>query len=459
MRGWLVVALGGAAFLVMACGDDKRAPKGAQSDPTPPEVVKAAEDKAEPKAEPKPDETGAGDAEPSPKGDPASEAPPKVPPKAAETPKTGAGKPSGEAAKAAGKRFLVLLNEGREHVKGQRYPEGIAKLKEALKIDPANPTALGELGWAHFKAGELERARAVTDRALALQRLPKKRAMLLYNLGRVEEEEGSKEAALSAYKRSLSLRENKTVRGRMEALEAEDVGIMAYDKAEELCPGIKSDWDCEDEQCECSALGLMTPDDAAGGGIEGYDILTVKGFTVGEVDADHLVVFEGGKVVDVGIVANRWSPGAFGIDNDGKVTRAEFVREGPGVGARLVVESVNHHKDSDMGTNAWTESTTHELVFCADLGAGKRSACLKMTTAGSQLLDRLFEDQPAPPEEDYGKMGETAWALDWSVAGDKLKFAVREGKSHVPERMRELIGTHDFEALGKLSAVEVIELR
>jgi hypothetical protein len=110
------------------------------------------------------------------------------------------------------------LNEGRRLVKEGDYAGGIARYERLLAIDPHYGPALGELGWAAFKAGDLKKAQATTLRALKGASEDKRRGMLLYNLGRIAEAKEDREAAIDAYQRSVAARPNKTVQARLDAL-------------------------------------------------------------------------------------------------------------------------------------------------------------------------------------------------------------------------------------------------
>ncbi|MCA9719311.1 MAG: tetratricopeptide repeat protein, partial [Myxococcales bacterium] len=96
-------------------------------------------------------------------------------------------------------QLLAALNEGRAHVKAGRHDEGIEKFEALLKIDPHHRAALSELGWAEFKAGRHDVARAHTLRALSLAEEPGQRGMLQYNLGRVAEARSQPSVALAHY--------------------------------------------------------------------------------------------------------------------------------------------------------------------------------------------------------------------------------------------------------------------
>ncbi|MBK9756258.1 MAG: hypothetical protein IPO88_22730 [Nannocystis sp.] len=57
----------------------------------------------------------------------------------------------------------------------------------AVERTPDDAALLAELGWAEFNAGDLTGARSHTDAALAKVSEPRRRAAMLYNLGRIAE--------------------------------------------------------------------------------------------------------------------------------------------------------------------------------------------------------------------------------------------------------------------------------
>src|SRR5690606_1646257 len=130
-------------------------------------------------------------------------------------------KPKVDEAAKLRKQLLALLNEGRALTKKGDHAGGIVKYQEALKIDASDVSVLGELGWAAYLSGDLELAHRTTVQALKFVRDQKKRGMLLYNLGRIEEDREQLSDAADSYRASLVARPgNKTVQARLDALEA-----------------------------------------------------------------------------------------------------------------------------------------------------------------------------------------------------------------------------------------------
>ncbi|MEM1415315.1 MAG: tetratricopeptide repeat protein [Myxococcota bacterium] len=101
----------------------------------------------------------------------------------------------------------------------------IASYRQAAALDESGRTRC-ELGWVLFQADQKEEgARAIREAAERLPRHPVPRELrgavgaCLYNLGRVEEDEGDTEKARFAYERSLVVRPgNRVVRSRLRDL-------------------------------------------------------------------------------------------------------------------------------------------------------------------------------------------------------------------------------------------------
>ena len=129
-----------------------------------------------------------------------------------------------EELKATKAKMLKLLNEGRGLVKSKDYPGGIAKYEELLKIDPHYRAALGELGFAHYRAGSYDKAHHYTTLALRQAKEDKQKGMLLYNLGLVAEKKGNPELARDHFARSLKHRPNAVVQKKYDALAGGEAG-------------------------------------------------------------------------------------------------------------------------------------------------------------------------------------------------------------------------------------------
>jgi Flp pilus assembly protein TadD len=89
-------------------------------------------------------------------------------------------------------RADALAQKGQEHLKAGRVPAAIAKLKEALALEPGNLTALNRYSVAltHLEPPRFDEARTFVDKALALDpEYPNalyNRAVDLFRQGRVD---------------------------------------------------------------------------------------------------------------------------------------------------------------------------------------------------------------------------------------------------------------------------------
>ena len=124
---------------------------------------------------------------------------------------------------AAKDELAVLLARGRKAVKAKDYASGIAALQKAKALSPMSGKVLGELGWAYFLDGQLDRASHELDLALRHTTAAKTKGAVLYNLGRVHEARGKTELAAELYAKSLQARPgNAVVEGRLKSLRKDD---------------------------------------------------------------------------------------------------------------------------------------------------------------------------------------------------------------------------------------------
>lgn len=134
-------------------------------------------------------------------------------PRTSESPtaaKSSSGAADHQAGSAAASAFDSQLASGRTLGAAKRWREAQAALEAAVAERPNDAVALAELGWAAFHAGDVERARSASTLAVEAATEPNLKAMALYNLG-LAIEAADAHAALSLFRESLNLRENKTV--------------------------------------------------------------------------------------------------------------------------------------------------------------------------------------------------------------------------------------------------------
>jgi hypothetical protein len=124
-----------------------------------------------------------------------------------------------DAAPAGGASYRAALERGRRRVRAKDWRGGVAAFDEALAARPGDARALSELGWAAFRAGDLERAaQASHDASTAAGASVRVRAAALYNLGRVDEARGDKDGAAEAYRASLQLHGSRAVKRHLRAI-------------------------------------------------------------------------------------------------------------------------------------------------------------------------------------------------------------------------------------------------
>lgn len=136
----------------------------------------------------------------------------------AQTPKARA-VPAKDEVMAAKDELAAFLSKGRAAVKSKDYAAGIAALREAKARGPMNGKVLGELGWAYFLDGQLDRAARELELALRHTTATKTKGAVLYNLGRVHEARGEADLAAELYAQSLHARPgNAVVEDRLKSL-------------------------------------------------------------------------------------------------------------------------------------------------------------------------------------------------------------------------------------------------
>lgn len=119
---------------------------------------------------------------------------------------------------AGGQTYAEALRAGRQAEAAGNHAEAVTAFDRCVELAPADPTALGELGWAAFGARDLPKAEAATRKALAGKPAPAMRAALLYNLGRIGELTGNADVVPS-YVESLHLRASEAARAHLRLLQ------------------------------------------------------------------------------------------------------------------------------------------------------------------------------------------------------------------------------------------------
>jgi tetratricopeptide (TPR) repeat protein len=117
------------------------------------------------------------------------------------------------------KRYRAAMDEAVRAAKKGKHAQAIAAYDRALAIKPSDQAALTDQGWSAFLLGALDRAEAITRKALAAGDEARRKAAGFYNLGRILEQRGDKPGAIAAYGQSLELRPTRAVRERLATLD------------------------------------------------------------------------------------------------------------------------------------------------------------------------------------------------------------------------------------------------
>jgi hypothetical protein len=338
------------------------------------------------------------------------------------------------------KQYSKLLDEGRSLTKADKLDEGMSKYRAALEIDPSNPTVLGELGWAQFKANALDDAQSTTMQALRLAQEDKARGMLLYNLGRIAEARGETEAAIVYYRTSLEKRPgNATVQERLDALLAG--GLVAAPPTNGLAriAGRIADLDTacklilnhgcldyggdpnagpEDDfnRCTCEPSLHATPSDDD----DSWGLLTLQvGEWFQEVEFPVVQTSSGWVVFDA--IEWAFNPGMSGIFEEvhiGPTTTASLL---PGATQPQVVFTWKKDRsDTDMGVNEYEAEHHEATLVCAR--EGEQAWCTKpLVSADSYVRDVEFLDmEEDPPIDHAGLPVSIAYAATFEWRDGKL---------------------------------------
>ncbi|MFO0618465.1 MAG: tetratricopeptide repeat protein [Polyangiaceae bacterium] len=276
-------------------------------------------------------------------------------------------------AKADTQSAVKHLTAGRKLAGKKDWKGAIAEYEEALKISPKDGRALGELGFAALQAGDLAKAKDANKRALAVASAPAQRAQILYNIGRVAEEEKDTAAAKAAYGESLSLRENKEVAKRF-------AGVGG--KPEEIAssPTLCADgFDSMKELCAClvkKAPDFMILGDAGPKceadpsppslGDARFSLVHMRA-DEGREDTHVLVSKDGKKLRAVAVLGSSYEPGAFGVHNEHSITGAEAKKEGSK--SIVVLHHLEDDNDMNMGGMELCQHTVNHDTVCV-LGDG-----------------------------------------------------------------------------------------
>ncbi len=341
------------------------------------------------------------------------------------------------------------LAEGRRLSRAGQHPAALAAFERALALDPSSPRLRCEAGYVAYLAGDLSRAeRYVTSSLqafLAANVVPETQrqatAMCLFNAGLVYEARERASEAIDAWRRSLALRENATVRARLQALTggrdpsgaARTRGGARERALADVC-GTFDDGQgqrCRLRRFESEAsndtLVTMSERTPSGAAPEGFTarIATARGdLAFGTATVAYLEASYGGTTL-VDAVGRAWEPGVGGVSGELEIRRFEWLDVVPGGRAELVVEMYEFNNDEDMGVCSRSGGTTRTLVICgSDTG---RLACTSIDAEATTYVeeyDGCEEDGVTPHET------RTGHSLAYTLANGELRLT-REPDSPV----------------------------
>ncbi len=330
------------------------------------------------------------------------------------------------------------------------------KLEEALKQIPGHPSALGELGWAAYRAGAdyFGKSMDATRKALAVSNKNKQKGALWYNLGRVAEDSGNLALAIDAYRESLAHRPgNATVQKQLEAVLAKVGGKSGNDgleKLEDVCGELRLDQGCMTaasaegdimHSCDCGTE-ILGPEE--GFGRAALMRITGSSETSGSVDSTYLLVEVAARWHLVTMVGNDWSPGMNGISNSS--TKVAFEFKSIGGKPTLWVLFENDMVDTDLGDYSIYTEWSRTLTVCA-LADGKPT-CLGVPLGRGQATDRLvFEGEPEHDDKPPVDVKSARWAMTAAASDTAITVALESGAEHLEDDHKGLAGTWTFEQL------------
>lgn len=360
------------------------------------------------------------------------------------------------------KKFAAVLEKGRQLSKKSDWKGAITAFQDALKIFPNDARALDELGWAAFNDKNLDLAEKSLHKALRYTADSKIEATILYNLGRVDEERGKKDDAIADYKASLKLRPNKTVEGRLAALQPESKDRSAFTPSamhgsfpllEKMCDAIKDDVAEEDKPTFACKVGsnldefegpqMASPvespylaakiiESCAGAMVMAGDCSS------GQADFHLAVQTKGGWFLADGI-ASVWNPGAFGVSGQihiDELTTKDLFADGTN---EVLLRFTVFHVDSDMGYNEIANTDEHYAIVCG-VGTSGSPSCTLPVLLGVHDKRELLQ-----PDADEPGMKHDLFDREWafSSAFDKAGWTIaKSGDGKVPEEHASSVGVH-----------------
>ena len=314
---------------------------------------------------------------------------------------------------------------------------------EALEAAPGDARAASELGWAAFRAADLARARTATLESIAGTAEPAVRAASLYNLGRIEEAEGRKDRAAQAYRDSLALRPNPTVRARL-------VAVAPDTPPDQALVATKLDGPHRSLAAWCAAYVAANPDEPCSPDQGMFEEQTgqlrargawkqVRMLRVGAFETCALAVrTRAGWFVEPGVAECRELGGRWDrlVTADEIAIRDVLPGREPELVVRLTSEMVSNITDSgaQAETQVLQESTERLYLLCG-IGASGQPSCLPALTVG---YAESFQAEPAGTETPKPEK----WSVAVSADADGIQLRAESGAGSMSAEATKLLGRH-----------------
>ncbi len=389
--------------------------------------------------------------------------------------KGAAPKPDKKLSSAENKTYRQGLSEGRKLHKAKDYAGAVKAFEKALAVNPDDPRALSELGYAAFFAKDYKYAEESTKKALDRSSDPELRGATLYNLGLIYEANGKNADAITAYMQSLEARPNRVVREALAKLDPTKAALYdplkpialsgPYAKLDDWCKAAKADSSFLQTTVCLSSIDKKSPPYGVEGQFEASAVaapylavrLVVAAAPLffdegsaapatfeGSGEALYHVAIQtkkGWYVTEEGIYV--YNPGAFGIYNDLSIKSIEVKDAIPGGQPEVLISYSFDSRDSDMAGAIAYYASSEETILCG-VGPSGAPSCtnpltLKMVSGVDTSLWDEAELGPAPE-----KSSEAEWSLSLSFLADgqlELKQGSLKKTKALPKETKALLGT------------------
>lgn len=332
----------------------------------------------------------------------------------------------------------AAVADGRSLSHAGQHAPALAAFERALALDPRSPRLRCEAGYVAYLANDIPKAERYVTAALqaflASNIIPDAQknsvAMCLFNAGLVFEARQRPSEAIDAWRRSLALRENATVRARLQAIQAgQGVSVAARARGaarQQAMADVCGTFD-EDVGAHCRmrrsvdevsddtlvAIAQRVPTGTAPEGFSAAIATAVGDFAFGRATVAYLEASYGGATL-VGAVGRAWEPGVGGVSGELEIRRFEWVDVVPGGRPEFIAEIYEFSNDEDMGVCSRSGGTTRSVVIC-----GSDTGRLQCTS---------FDAEATTYVEDYEGCEDQGITPHTTNEGHSLAYAIANGE-------------------------------